>query len=183
MIKILGVLLIVFSIGCSNGPSELGRVMGCVLKGTACDDSRDSADLLLSSRLSQVEASRNSLISQVNMLEVLINHLQDEDVMFADLSEDLQDEIEDLEVEMAVLQGYDHIVSIVDPCGDHVTKVDEIFLRLSTGYLIASYSDNANGLNTRFARLTDGTYGTTDGTGCTFTVSGGGTIVSPSIEY
>jgi hypothetical protein len=50
-------------------------------------------------------------------------------------------------------------------------KYDEVFLRLSTGVILASFSDNANGLNTRFSVLTAGSYQTTDATGCRFNVN------------
>lgn len=65
------------------------------------------------------------------------------------------------------------IATVIDPCGDHPTKHDEVILQLENGLLLASFSDNANGLNTRFSLLGNGTYGTTDGTSCTFTVSSG----------
>jgi hypothetical protein len=91
----------------------------------------------------------------------------------------LQNSITDLQVRQATLEGYGYVAAIVDPCTDHPTKIDEIFLRLSDGSLIASFSDNANGLNTRWSIIQNGTYSTTDGTGCTFTVSNG--VVSPSI--
>lgn len=83
-----------------------------------------------------------------------------------------------MQVTLAQLAGYVHVVSIVNPCGDAPGKVDEVLLRLSDGSLLASFSDAASGLNTRFAIVGPGTYGTTDGTGCTFTVSVAG-LVAP----
>jgi hypothetical protein len=68
------------------------------------------------------------------------------------------------------------VTEIIDPCGNHSTRIDEVLLRLANGSIIASFSDNVSGLNTRFAIIGAGTYGTTDGTGCIFTVSNTGVV-------
>lgn len=62
------------------------------------------------------------------------------------------------------------VASIVDPCGDDSGIYDEVILRLANGQLLASFSDNANGKNTRFSLLTPGSYVTTDGSNCNFSV-------------
>lgn len=63
------------------------------------------------------------------------------------------------------------VAEIIDPCGpQHPNGYDEVILKLDNGQYLASFSDNANGLNTRFGVLPPGTYGTTDGTNCTFTL-------------
>ncbi len=74
---------------------------------------------------------------------------------------------------IAVLQGYNNIVAVVDPCGAQGLVPNEVLLRLSNGTLLASYSDTAAGLNTRFAVLGNGTFSTTDSTHCVFTVTNG----------
>lgn len=68
-------------------------------------------------------------------------------------------------------QGADSIVAIVDPCGDSPTVIDEILIILSDGRVLVSLSEQANGKNTRLALLPPGTYQTTDGSSCTFTVN------------
>jgi len=88
----------------------------------------------------------------------------------------LQAQIVAMQVTLAQLAGYTHVVEIVNPCGDMPGKIDEVLLRLSTGELLASFSDTVGGLNTRFALIGPGTYSTTDGTGCTFTVLPGGIL-------
>jgi hypothetical protein len=63
------------------------------------------------------------------------------------------------------------VTEIIDPCGQqHPNGYDEVILKLGNGKYLASFSDNANGLNTRFGVLPAGTYRTTDGTNCTFTL-------------
>jgi len=62
------------------------------------------------------------------------------------------------------------IVEIIDPCGDAPGKYDEVILKLGNGQYLASFSDNANGNNTRLGILPTGNYVTTDGTGCNFSI-------------
>lgn len=64
-------------------------------------------------------------------------------------------------------------LTVVDPCGDSPAVHDEVLLKLGDGTLLASFSDNASGLNTHFALLTDGSYVTTDGSACYFSVVNG----------
>jgi len=65
------------------------------------------------------------------------------------------------------------IVQIIDVCGDAPGILDEIFLKLRNGNIVASFSDNANGQNTRFSLLSNGNFRTTDGSNCFFTVNNG----------
>lgn len=60
-------------------------------------------------------------------------------------------------------------ITIIDPCGKQ-TANDEVIIRLANNTLISSFSDSANGYNTRFALLKPGNYITSDGTFCNFTV-------------
>lgn len=72
---------------------------------------------------------------------------------------------------------------VVNPCGDAPSVYDEVLIKLSNGTLIASFSQNANGQNTRFAILPAGTYITTDGDNCTFSVNSNGDITYESHVY
>lgn len=65
------------------------------------------------------------------------------------------------------------VVQIIDPCGDTPAVYDEVILKMADGSLIASFSDNSSGKNTRLSILVDGNYSTTDGSGCSFSVNGG----------
>lgn len=70
-------------------------------------------------------------------------------------------------------------VEIVDPCGDSPGVLDEVFLRLADGTLLASVSDNSSGQNTRFGILVPGSWTTTDGSVCHFTVTAQGEVEWP----
>jgi len=92
------------------------------------------------------------------------------------LLEAREEDINELEVRIAELESNENIVEIIDPCGDHATKIDEVILRTQSGKLIASFSDSASGQNTRFSIIKAGSYITTDGTNCHFNVNLNGTI-------
>jgi hypothetical protein len=64
-------------------------------------------------------------------------------------------------------------IEVIDPCGDNPNVIDEVILRMPDGKLLASFSDNEEGRNTRFSVLPEGTFMTTDGSRCVFTVSNG----------
>jgi len=68
------------------------------------------------------------------------------------------------------------VTELVDPCGDKPGVYDEVFLRLANGMLVASFSDNTGGQNTRFSILTAGSYMTTDGSSCKFSVDANGQL-------
>jgi len=71
-------------------------------------------------------------------------------------------------------------VGLIDPCGDKPSVWDEVLLKLYDGSLLASFSDNANGANTRLSVLPAGTYMTTDGDACVFTVNASLEVVGES---
>jgi len=61
-------------------------------------------------------------------------------------------------------------VEIIDPCNDAPGIYDEVFLRLYNGQLLWSLSDNENGKNTRFSLAVAGSWKTTDGSNCFFSI-------------
>ena len=91
-----------------------------------------------------------------------------------------ESELIDVRSELVALQTGHTIMSVVDPCGPS-GGFDEVLLRSGNGQLIASFSQAASGLNTRFAILPPGSYTTTDGTTCAFVVGVDGTV-TPSTE-
>lgn len=74
-------------------------------------------------------------------------------------------------------------VGLVDPCGTAPGIHNEIFIKLYNGTLISSFSDSSSGNNTRFAVLTAGTYQTTDGDNCVFTLNSSGAITYENHHY
>lgn len=62
-------------------------------------------------------------------------------------------------------------VSLINPCGDASGIIDEVFIRLNNGIILASFSQNSNGNNTRLASISPGSYVTTDGDNCYFSVN------------
>ena len=59
----------------------------------------------------------------------------------------------------------------VAPCTNASSPYKEQLLCLNSGGLLGDFSDNANGLNTRFAFIPTGSYIDTDDSGCQFNVS------------
>lgn len=130
-----------------------------------------SSITLLQTQLTQTNLDISSLTSRVTVLEGQIG------TPVTGLQAIVTQNI----IQIAQLMSNHNVTKIVDPCGDG-PGYDEIFLRTSSGKLIASFSQNSSGLNTRFSELVPGSYATTDGTGCTFTVNPD-LSVTPSVEY
>lgn len=74
-------------------------------------------------------------------------------------------------------------VALLDPCGTNPSIHNEVFIKMSDGTVLASFSDDAAGDNTRFSVLTPGTYTTTDGDNCTFTIDAQGNITNENHHY
>jgi hypothetical protein len=66
------------------------------------------------------------------------------------------------------------LVEFIAPCGLASSNWKEELLAFSDGSLLADFSDNASGSETRLALISDGTYEDTDDSGCVFTVSTAG---------
>lgn len=62
-------------------------------------------------------------------------------------------------------------VKVVTPCGPNSSTYKEVLLVLADGSILASFSENANGKNTRLALIPDGSYVDTDSSACSFTVT------------
>ena len=67
------------------------------------------------------------------------------------------------------------IVALIYPCGNNVSY-KEVLLRLQNGTILASFSDNENGKDTRLAVLSAGDYVDTDDSNCHFHVDGNGNV-------
>jgi hypothetical protein len=71
------------------------------------------------------------------------------------------------------VDGKDANSTVIDPCGDTVGIIDEVLLVMPDNKILGSFSDTVEGRNTRFVLIPDGTYMTTDGSSCVFTVREG----------
>lgn len=151
------------------GQAQALQIDGLVADITALNSTLTAIQLSLASVIVDV----NDLPGQLATLQAQIDDLVATVNGLSVAQVGAQTDINSLSISIATLQGYHNIVSLVDPCGDAAGKVDEVLLRLSDGSLLASFSDSAAGLNTRFAVIGNGSYSTTDGTGCSFTVNNG----------
>lgn len=61
-------------------------------------------------------------------------------------------------------------ISTIATCGSASSPYKEILLCLSNGQLLADFSDNASGANTRLTFIPTGSYQNTDNSGCNFNV-------------
>lgn len=151
------------------------------------DNQIDSIKKRLTSLESEVVVIRSEMDSQgqtINMLNVdLQNAIASNSASVASIQSQLtaaqaalvtqQTSLNAALTSIAVLQGNTSIIAVLDPCGVQGTNANEVLLKLTDGTLLASFSDSASGMNTRFSVLKDGNYVTSDGTLCFFTVTAG----------
>lgn len=77
---------------------------------------------------------------------------------------------------------------VIVPCGN-TGSFSEVLLRLHNGQVLVSFSNNTEGSMTRLTLLPDGTYMTTDDTGCVFSLAtqsseqGSGQVSTRSISW
>lgn len=74
-------------------------------------------------------------------------------------------------------------VAIVNVCGDAPGIDDEVFLRLYNGLLLWSESDTMGGVNTRLSLARAGTWTSTDGDHCVFTLDSNLNITYENHHY
>lgn len=156
----------------------------------------------LSSRITSVEDDVNSIkqqialleqglavqVSTIESLESLVDSLTNSNAASISILQAnilvLQANAVNTTAQLAVLNGYQHIIGFVNPCGDNPNRYDEVFFKVynasTNSYsLIASFSDNVNGLNTRFSVIAPGgPYMTTDGDNCQFRVAADGFTIT-----
>ena len=138
----------------------------------------------LKNRANLDESQINSIAKRIQTLEYTVDSTKAQLLLLANNDKADQVAISTLQAQyatalsqLATLNGYTNIVGIKDPCGAQGTY-NEIYLKISDGRYLGSYSQSSNGMNTRFIVLTDGDYTTMDGTSCKFTVSKSGTVIS-----
>lgn len=127
----------------------------------------------LERRVFEAESNIERTINDISIVHNLVTELSDVELArHQDLLDDLvllQGEVNSLVASLAVLQGYDSIISMVDPCGDSL-GYDEVLLVTVSGKYIAYFEQGSN----RFLSvLGDGNYRTTDSQACNFSINSG----------
>lgn len=114
----------------------------------------------LENRVTQLELDRTGLLVSIGSLETRVNNTQ---VTIGSL----QTTVLNQQSAIAVLQSHLYVVGYVDFCGDNPSYVDEIGIRLSDNSVVVYFKNNSKEFLTK---LYPGTFSTTDGTNCIFTV-------------
>jgi len=161
-------LVIVLALG-MTGCGLQGQINEIKNKTNQNADQIDSVQARVAALESQMEQNKAELVSlgiQLEMLQADSSANSSQIIAVGGAVAALQLNLNTALVQIAVLQGYKNIVAIKDPCGAQ-GAYNEVFLQLSSGQYLASFSENVEGRNTRFTVLTDGTFTTTDNTHCT----------------
>lgn len=137
----------------------------------------------LEQRVASLGVSRLLMISSMNFQQSQLNALFEADGELSESIANLQSSLSSaqtminaLSSQIVTLQNNVNISQVIDPCNDAPNKYDEVIFKMSNGTYVASFSDNASGLNTRFSVLPVGNYQSTDGTNCRFSVNANGTL-------
>lgn len=173
-----------------------------VSEGEAKDKEQDAAIKEFRGQLKAVQDQQEMLLYMINSLSNMVGgqvqDLRDDVTLLAQGLSTLQGsmvngyysktqidsfistingDIQSFMSQLAVLQGYDTVTQIVSPCGI-TTGYYEVLLRTAQGHIIAYFEKDGQRYLTPLAA---GTYSTTDGRGCTFTLQPGGSIVGSSV--
>lgn len=70
-------------------------------------------------------------------------------------------------------KGDDAQLQVIDPCGDAPGIIDEVVIKMPDGSFLALLTANLSGDYSRLALLPDGSYVTSDGSNCLFSIAGG----------
>lgn len=180
--KILSIVILstvgMLSIGCHNYSSNVGEVLGCTLAGNGCDDGRTGATGLTGAAglngTNGINGTNGSNGSSCSVSSIVPTPLVAPNGGARITCTDGTDAL--------LLNGSPgtngtnapptpySVVQVVKPCPTIGGSFPEVLLVMQDRSILASASANANGNNTRLALLTPGTYSTTDGRSCTFTV-------------
>lgn len=119
----------------------------------------------------EIALSQNNLQAQILELQLeLTSDIERQEQLVIQLAE-LQQSIFELITDLAELKNQATVSSIIDPCGDHPTKLDSILIVLSSGDILAYVEKSGKRV---FTKLPPGSYQTTDGTGCNFSILNNG---------
>lgn len=171
LVLMVGMLLALA--GCHNYSANVGEVLGCTLAGNGCNsrgadgangvDGADGADggSCSVSQVSPGPVAPNGgaqVLCENGSSALILNGANGADGAPAPATPYA-------------------IAKVVTPCPSVPGSNKEVLLVMQNRSILASISEQSNGKNTRLALLSYGTYSTTDGRACTFTIS------SSSISY
>lgn len=149
----LTMLLLLESCGQGGIPKAARRLIGADYEGHV---------EILHERIDNLEAQINQDL--LNLISQLQSSNDSNDLKH----NSLQQQINNLTIELAELEG-NTITEIIDPCGKQAA-FDEVILKTGDGRFLAYFESGSR----RFlAELFNGTYITTDETGCTFKILDG----------
>ena len=173
--------LLVGLTGCDDFTKEFGQGVlnypGNVVKTIFNIDDYDKKEQTEQNNKLALLAQKISLLEQQSALlyDLLLNLDMEREEDYVRLTDTLNNVNLSFDSDLALIKGQldaleaitqYSIVGIYDPCGDQIGH-DEILLELNTGDLIGYFEQG----NKRFlTKLDQGTYMTTDGSSCYFTV-------------
>jgi len=130
-------------------------------------DLQQQIDNLITQLNNQQSTFNNSLVNLTN----LVIQAQQDILLINNELDNLDIRVTNINVNVNTPNGITNntVVDIIDPCGNFFNGMDEIILKTKGNEYLAYYEVNGH----RFlSKLQNGTYTTTDGTGCTFTIAG-----------
>jgi hypothetical protein len=147
-----------------------------------CSSSFETTDL--KARVAALEAQNAALQEQVdyvalqlsqvsNSFKILESQYSDLRFIYGDDVPEIQAQLNILQLQVAVLNGYKAIVAFEDPCGDG-PGYDEFLLRLSDGSVVAYFEQGNERFLTKL--LPEVRYQTTDRQSCRFSVDIAGNL-------
>ena len=162
---------------------KLLTVLLAAVTVVGCSRPQDTESL--TRRVEALEAQNAALQGQIDYIGLQLSQVQTSfkvlEAKYADLKlvygedvPELQSELNILQLQIAVLQGYKAIVSFEDPCGDG-PGYDEILLRTSDGTVVAYFESGNDRFLTKLEPDTQ--YRTTDKQNCKFMVDAAGNLL------
>jgi hypothetical protein len=155
---LLATLLAFVLTGCHNYSANVGEVLGCTLAGNGCNSrgadgangTNGSSCTVQTVLASEAAPAGGALLSCTDGTNALIRNGTDG----ADGAD-----------------GVTPIIQVIKPCPNISGSNPEVLLVLPGRQLLASVSKTVGGVETRLAIVTPGSYMTTDGRSCNFTVT------------
>ncbi len=159
------VLCVVFLSGCHNYSANVGEMLGCTLAGNGCNsqgtdgtNGRDGINGVAGSSCSVSSVVPSPGVAPNGGARITCTDGTDALLLNGSPGAD------------APPTPYS-VVQVVKPCPTISGSFPEVLLVMQDRSILASASENANGKNTRLSLLIPGTYSTTDGRSCNFTIT------------